>query len=122
LLLVRFVNIKVNGQGWVCLPDKGEIKIIVKGHASFAKKGKDIVCAAVSILAQTMVLAVEKLTDLKQQVLTQEGYLESKIDAVILKESGQVEYSKFRVILSNFFIGLESIRQEYPDYIKIDFI
>ena len=38
----------------------GEIKI--KGHAGYDEPGKDIVCAGVSTLVQTLIQSIEELT------------------------------------------------------------
>ena len=37
--------------------------LTIDGHANFAEQGKDIVCAAVSVLAQTLIASIEELTD-----------------------------------------------------------
>ena len=37
--------------------------LTVKGHAGYAERGKDIVCAAVSALAQGLVHSLSVLTD-----------------------------------------------------------
>ena len=36
--------------------------IKVTGHAGYAEEGKDIVCAAVSVLAQNLIQSIEALT------------------------------------------------------------
>ena len=38
-------------------------KITVRGHAGYAKHGKDIVCASISTLTQVFVASVEEMTD-----------------------------------------------------------
>ena len=37
--------------------------IRICGHAGYAEHGKDIVCAAVTALSQTLIMSVEELTD-----------------------------------------------------------
>lgn len=42
---------------------KGRRQITVSGHAGYAEKGHDIVCAAVSILIYNLQNSIERLTD-----------------------------------------------------------
>lgn len=39
----------------------GDISIDIKGHAGYAPHGQDIVCAAISAIAQTAVLGIESI-------------------------------------------------------------
>lgn len=43
--------------------DGEERGIVIKGHADYAEKGKDIVCAAVSTIFQVMALGLIKLAE-----------------------------------------------------------
>ena len=47
--------------------------ISVKGHAHYAEPGKDIVCAAVSILVQNLIQSIEELTPDKIEYEIQPG-------------------------------------------------
>lgn len=38
-------------------------RIKISGHAGYAEPGKDIVCAAVTALTQTLIQSIENLTD-----------------------------------------------------------
>ncbi|MFR5337258.1 MAG: ribosomal-processing cysteine protease Prp, partial [Blautia producta] len=38
-------------------------KIQISGHANYAEEGKDIVCAGVTALTQTLVKSIEDLTE-----------------------------------------------------------
>ena len=44
---------------------RGTDRITIKGHAGYADAGNDIVCAAVSALAQTLIRSIEDLTETK---------------------------------------------------------
>ena len=48
---MRLIVVKIN-----------EERITITGHAQYAEEGKDIVCAAVSVLAQTLIRSIEWLT------------------------------------------------------------
>lgn len=51
------------------------VAVEIRGHALFAEYGQDIVCAAVSMLVQTVVFALDELLALKPVLRVQEGYL-----------------------------------------------
>lgn len=86
----------------------GKTEIHLKGHAGYAMKGYDIVCAGVSVLYQTLVLTLPDVTE------TQVSY-ENDEHIIVAKntyESG--------LLIRSFLIGYESIAEEYPDYAEIN--
>ena len=97
-----------------------EMELTVKGHANFDEKGKDIVCASVSILFYTLAFSLKKAQkmlvkdSLKAEV--GEGY-----SLVACKPKGKytanVE-SIYWVCLN----GLELLADDYPDYVQIEII
>ena len=50
-----------------------ENRLTVKGHTGYAEPGKDIVCAAVSVLAQNLIQSIEELTPDKIKYSIQPG-------------------------------------------------
>lgn len=86
--------------------------ILVKGHACYADKGKDIVCAAVSALFQTLIDSVEKITS-------------DNIKYCLMQGKSFIEYGKLsyesRILLDSFFIGMQRIAEIYPENVKITF-
>jgi uncharacterized protein YsxB (DUF464 family) len=92
---------------------KHENGFTIKGHAGFAERGKDIVCAAVSTLAQVFLQSVETLTADKMECVLSEkdGFLD-----VEYKELSE----KSKTLLASFFIGVEMIADEYPDFVKVN--
>ncbi|MBQ7635835.1 MAG: ribosomal-processing cysteine protease Prp [Lachnospiraceae bacterium] len=80
----------------------------VEGHAGYDKKGRDIICSAVSVLATNTVNSVEAFTDdvfsCKQ---AEDGFLE-----LILTEEVS---AKSALLLDSFFLGIEAIVQEYGE-------
>ena len=75
-------------------------KLEVRGHAGYADKGEDIVCAAVSILAYTFIT----LNDVE--------VIEYTVDTIV------VEYDKDTDI-SFIKTGFALIEKEYPDNVRI---
>ncbi|MEG1426059.1 MAG: ribosomal-processing cysteine protease Prp [Oscillospiraceae bacterium] len=84
--------------------------IIVSGHACYAELGKDIVCAGVSALVQTLIAAIEKLTADKIQYSVSPG-------TVDIKHGNLSERSQ--VLVDSFFLGVQMISENYPENVQI---
>ena len=100
------VKVKRNNKG--C-----PVSVEVKGHALFAPCGSDIVCAAVSVLTQTIIFALEDLVGLNLPVKMEEGYL-----SVALPPEMKVEQQeKCYLLLETMLLGLKETARSYPQYI-----
>lgn len=84
--------------------------INITGHAGFAEYGEDIVCAGVSALVQTLIEAVEELTDDELHYEISTGYVDIKHEA--LTERAQV-------LVDAFLLGVEMIADSYPDNVEL---
>ena len=88
---------------------KGEIRL--NGHAGYAKRGNDIVCAAVSALVQTLIYSLEELA----------------IDEIeIVTKNNQIKSIKYRdlsttamLLVNSFFIGVNMIAENFPENVKV---
>lgn len=89
------------------------LSVEIKGHALFAPSGSDIVCAAVSILAQTVLFALEDLLGLKPPVTVKEGYLLITSPAEIEKEKEE----RYYLLLETMLLGLRETAKAYPRHI-----
>lgn len=87
---------------------KEEIKII--GHADCAPKGKDVVCAAVSILAQNLIKSIQDLTEDKIEYWIDDGEID-----IQYKDLSE----KALLLVDSFFIGISWIAKTYPDYVQL---
>lgn len=85
-------------------------RVTVEGHAKYEKCGKDIVCAAVSVLANNLVNSLIRLTDDKIEYKRNLGLLD--IEFKNLSEFG-------KLLIDSFFVGICDIKKEYPSYIEI---
>ena len=90
----------------------------ISGHAGFSEAGEDIVCAAVSVLAQNTVNAIEAFTEDTFLCSVEEGYLDCTFSGGISKET--------KLLLNTMLLGLESVRdssceedQEENPFIRI---
>lgn len=82
----------------------------VTGHADYAEKGKDIVCAAVTALSQTLIKSIEDLTDDKIKYEIEQGSM--IVEYEDLSEQG-------KLLIDSFFIGICQISEEFPENVKI---
>ena len=51
------------------------VKYSIEGHANYADHGKDIVCASISILGQTAILALHELLSIDVAYEIKDGWL-----------------------------------------------
>lgn len=89
--------------------------IEAKGHTGYGQAGKDIVCAGVSVLVQTALLALDKVAGAVTNKTEGEGYLQYKVistDAKTLQASD--------IILKSIQVGLADIASEYPSHIRLE--
>ena len=84
--------------------------ITVTGHANYAEHGKDIVCAGVSTLVQTLIQSVEELTADKIQYDMQPGTVHIKFWCLS---------DPTRALIDAFFIGIKLIADKYPEHVKL---
>ena len=84
--------------------------LTITGHAGAGPPGQDIVCAAVSVLLQTLVASIEELTD-------------DEIEYDINPGNARLEYEhlseKSRTLMGAFFIGISGVAEGYPECITI---
>lgn len=85
-------------------------RITVSGHAGYAEAGKDVVCAGVTALTQTMIKSMADLTEDKIEYEVSLG--RADIYYGDLSEAG-------KLLVDSFFIGICQIVDEFPDYVRI---
>lgn len=85
--------------------------ISVKGHANYAPHGQDIVCAAISTLAQTLIASIEELTADEIQYVIQPGTVDIKFGD-LSEESN--------LLIDSFFVGVQGIANAYPENVVIE--
>ncbi len=103
-----------------CNKNKQPCGYRICGHAGFAKKGEDIVCSAVSILAINTANAIEALAKAKLCCDANEqrgGYLQ--VIVTDLKQCKRLHDAE--LLLNTMVLGLESIAQQYQKYIRLTY-
>lgn len=86
----------------------------VRGHAAFADKGNDIVCAAASVLVQNGVNSVEALLDVALPAVSRDGLVECQVPPLDGHVSEQVQ-----LLLESMIYGLRSLAAEYPKHVSV---
>lgn len=86
------------------------------GHAGYSKKGTDIVCAAVSALTQSAILALERLVgvELTLKADAKTGYMDCSWE----NPSDKMDQSQ--LVIGMVALGLAEIQKQYPDHLKVD--
>lgn len=87
------------------------LHVTVEGHTLFAPHGSDIVCAAVSVLTQTVVFAVQDLLGVTPKVVMEKGFLSVETPENLAPESKE----KYNLLLETMLLGLKEIASSYPE-------
>lgn len=88
-----------------------ETGLTVDGHAGYAETGNDIICAAVSALAQGLVHSLNVLTDDRISYQIRDGHI--GIEYENLSEQG-------KLLIDSFFIAVSDIQMTYGEkYVRI---
>jgi len=100
--------------------DWKQMTLEFEGHACFAEAGRDIVCAGISILTQSLVNA---LADLETQYGMARSEQTNDQEKAILKIRSRVCWANVSVIRAYFEVavtGLRMLAKEYPEYITLE--
>lgn len=95
----------------------GEYKeVTCLGHAGYADAGRDIVCAAVSILVINTIHSLDELTDTKMEVTSDEdaGLINCRFRGSLSAGAA--------LLLDAMILGLENVVSQYGrQYLKLKF-
>jgi len=83
----------------------------VEGHVGLEKAGKDIICAAVSVMTQIPILSLEKQLNRHPQYSFDDGVLMVKLDKVD---------DLSQLLLRSMVLGMEDLSRKYPKYVRIE--
>ena len=95
-------------------------KFTISGHSGYGESGSDIICAAISVLGQTAIGALNDLALLDAEYLIEEtrAYLECAVMAPEDMASGQ--YQIANTIMDMFELGCRQVCESYgKKYVKI---
>ncbi|RDU35061.1 ribosomal-processing cysteine protease Prp [Neobacillus piezotolerans] len=89
----------------------------ISGHAFFAKRGKDIVCAGVSAIAVGTINAIHEITGVTPEIENGEGLLRCVIPGNLPAQ----EHDRIQILLEGMYYSLKTIEEEYGKHIRITF-
>ena len=82
----------------------------MSGHAGYAARGEDVVCAAVTILSLTTLQSLVDLTEDEIEYDVQPGWIDARY-----KDLSE----KAKALIDSFFIGVCMVDEIQPGYIRI---
>lgn len=86
-------------------------RIEINGHAGFAEKGKDIVCAGVSALFFCLLESLEELSNTVKEIKDIDGYI--RLDVI------NPDYNAV-LLIHAAMLGFKKIAEEYPDHVMVN--
>lgn len=85
------------------------------GHAGFAAKGDDIVCAALSVLTINTINSLEQLAQAAMEVESEEAE-----GSIVCRFTGPVSEAG-RLLMDAYVLGCQNVFQEYgKKYVEIE--
>lgn len=89
-----------------------------EGHANYAVRGFDIICAAVSTLLQSVVLGLEKVVqhEITTGLNEDEGFLQCHLCAT----KNARKMLKAQCLMETMELSLLDIEKQYKDFVKVE--
>jgi len=94
---------------------KAILGLDISGHSDYRPRGSDIVCAAVSALGQTAVLALKEVAGIDADFICRDGHLQCLLPHELDPGSFATAQLIFRTILS----GIGNIARHYARHVKL---
>lgn len=91
------------------------VGLTVSGHAGRAPSGEDLVCAAVSVLAQTYFFSLQRLLNLKMDANVDDGFLSFALPGNISPETQK----KATLLAESMLVGFDEVNSSYPGFIEV---
>jgi uncharacterized protein len=90
----------------------------ISGHAFYAERGQDIVCAGVSAVSVGAINAVHALTGITPEIdQDADGFLRCTLPEDLPDSIDE----KVQLLLEGMVVSLQTIEEEYREHIKITF-
>lgn len=93
----------------------------VEGHSGYSRKGRDIVCAAVSILTQNSLIALHEVCGVDEENI--KYYIDDKkgILKVLLQGNlNEVQRNNVYIVLSTMELGIKNLMESYPENVRLE--
>lgn len=83
----------------------------IRGHAGYAPRGQDIVCAGVTAITQTLVESIESLTGNEIKYDMSPG----RVDIEIKDPDEDAQ-----LLMDSFLVGVYVIADEFPECVRVE--
>lgn len=96
---------------------RNRLKLRMDGHAGYAEKGRDIVCAAASSLASTLMLALNAQLGEKSEMY----FDDPRAGPMVIDcGPGAEDMKKAELIYRTIGCGLEALAYRYPENVEFE--
>ncbi|MDD2533346.1 MAG: ribosomal-processing cysteine protease Prp [Eubacteriales bacterium] len=93
-------------------------KFSAKGHAGYGPYGEDILCAAVSAIAQTVIGSLQDIAGFNPDYILQDGDIRCEILDFDSLTDHQIEIA--RILMESFAVGCKQFEASYgSDFVKV---
>ncbi len=89
----------------------------ISGHADYARKGQDIVCAGVSAVSFGSVNAIMELTGIKPDI--EQAGKDGGFFKVTFPEVDKETDEQVQLLLNGMLVSLQTIENDYSKYMKM---
>ena len=96
---------------------KGEsiVKYVVEGHTGYDEIGKDIVCAAVSVVATHTLNGLTDIVEIPVGYEINDAYFE----CIVPDDISEEERKQADILLETMYITYKDLEEQYKEYITI---
>lgn len=95
------------------------MEIVIKGHAGFNPQGLDIVCAACSVLAYTLLERLMQIDDEGGLTAFSSSICEDVGECVISFQGKQWAHCGIKATIDTIITGFALLQKKYPDFVKL---
>lgn len=94
-------------------------KVIISGHALYAKFGNDIVCASISTLTQSIINGMIYVVGEEKKFYKLDKNI-GKIEIAFPEVDNQAEKLKIEVLFDTLYINMKILSSKYSNYIDFE--
>lgn len=87
-----------------------------RGHAGFARRGSDVVCAGVSALTQAAVLGLARRVGVALEVEQRQSFLRCRVVGGV----DGAPWERVGDVLETMLLGLREIAARYPGHVRLE--
>lgn len=84
------------------------------GHANYDVYGKDIVCAGISAIAQTIMMGLDEISSINYDLSG------GRIEVIVHGED--IAREGVQALFKAFELGIKAVENDYPEYVKLETI